>query len=75
MKVMYPRPPAEARGEVDALVKDKPDAAQLYALRAHVEEQTLDFEAAEQDWKTYRGAGCGQGCGAIGSLLISIIGA
>jgi len=53
VKVLYPRPPAEARGQVDALVKSKPDDAQLYALRAHVEEQALDFAAAEQDWKAF----------------------
>ena len=53
VKVMYPRPPAEARGQVDALVKTKPEDAQLYALRAHVEEQALDFAAAEQDWKAF----------------------
>ena len=53
VKVMYPRPATEARGQVDALVKNKPDDAQLYALRAHVEEQALDFAAAEQDWKTF----------------------
>jgi len=53
VKVLYPRPPAEARGQMDALVKSKPDEAQLYALRAHVDEQALDFAAAEQDWKTF----------------------
>src|SRR5271156_3297942 len=53
MKVMYPRPAMEARGQVDALLKNKPEDAQLYALRAHVEEQSLDFAAAEQDWKTF----------------------
>jgi transcriptional regulator with XRE-family HTH domain len=53
MKVMYPRPAAEARGQMDALVKSKPEDAQLYALRAHVDEQALDFAAAEQDWKTF----------------------
>jgi len=53
VKVMYPRPAAEARGQVDALVNGKPEDAQLYALRAHVEEQALDFAAAEQDWKMF----------------------
>ena len=53
IKVLYPRPAAEARGQMDALVKSKPEDAQLYALRAHVEEQSLDFAAAEQDWKTF----------------------
>ena len=51
VKTLYPRPPAEARGELNSLLKGKSDAAQLYALRAHSEEQALDFSAAEQDWK------------------------
>src|ERR1700734_2683003 len=45
VKVMYARPPAEARVQMDALVKGKAEDAQLYALRAHVEEQALDFAA------------------------------
>ena len=53
VKTLYPRPSAEARGELNGLLKSKPDAAQLYALRAHSEEQALDFSAAEQDWKAF----------------------
>jgi len=53
VKTLYPRPPAEARGELNGLLKGKSDAAQLYALRAHSEEQALDFSAAEQDWKAF----------------------
>lgn len=51
LRTLYPRPPIEARGEVDKLVAGSPADAQLYALRAHVEEQALDFAAAEKDWK------------------------
>ncbi|MES2391840.1 MAG: hypothetical protein V4555_09375, partial [Acidobacteriota bacterium] len=47
VKVMFPRPPAEARGLLNKLVGK--DAA-MYALRAHVEEEALDFKAAEKDW-------------------------
>lgn len=65
VKVMYPRPAAEARVQVDALVKNKPDDAQLYALRAHVEEQTLDFAAAEQDWKTFAAKDADKADGAM----------
>lgn len=50
---LYPRPPAEAREELSTLVAKAPADADLYALRAHADEQALDFTAAEADWKTY----------------------
>ena len=50
--VLFPRPPAESRTQLDALLKSTP-TAQLYALRAHAEEQSLDFSAAEHDWTAY----------------------
>jgi hypothetical protein len=53
VQTLYPRPPAEARNELNGLLKSKSDAAQLYSLRAHTEEQALDFSAAEQDWKSF----------------------
>ncbi|MBB5063430.1 hypothetical protein [Granulicella mallensis] len=53
VRTLYLRPPTEARNELNGLLKSKSDAAQLYALRAHTEEQALDFSAAEQDWKTF----------------------
>ncbi len=53
VKVMYPRPPAEARAELSNLVKQSPQKADLYALRARADEQALDFAAAETDWKQY----------------------
>ena len=52
LRMLYPRPPAEARKQLDALVAAKPEA-ELFALRAHVDEQALDFAAAEQDWQAY----------------------
>ncbi len=52
-KVMYPRPPAEVRAELSKLVKQSPQRADLYALRARADEQALDFAAAETDWKQY----------------------
>ena len=45
VRTLYPRPPAEAREELSKLLGQKPDA-NLYALRAHVEEQGLNFTAA-----------------------------
>jgi hypothetical protein len=53
VKVQYPRPPAEARAELSALVKQTPRKADLYALRARADEQALDFASAEIDWKQY----------------------
>jgi cellulose synthase operon protein C len=53
VKVMYPRPPAEARSQLSSLVKQSPQKADLYALRARADEQALDFAAAEFDWKQY----------------------
>ena len=53
IKVQYPRPPAEARAELGNLMKQSPQKADLYALRARVDEQALDFVAAESDWKMY----------------------
>jgi hypothetical protein len=51
LSVLYPRPPAEAVPALSALVAKNPVDAQLYALRAHSEEEALDFAAAERDWK------------------------
>ncbi len=51
--VLYPRPPAEARRELDMLLHAKPNDAGLYSLRAQSEEQSLDFAAAERDWKLF----------------------
>ncbi|HEY2037784.1 MAG TPA: hypothetical protein VGG96_12260, partial [Steroidobacteraceae bacterium] len=53
VRVLYPRPPAEARAELDQLVAAYATQSQLYTLRAHVEEQALDFSGAERDWKAF----------------------
>jgi hypothetical protein len=53
LSVLYPRPPAEARGELSTLVAKTPADTELYALRARADEQSLDFTAAQSDWKLY----------------------
>ena len=45
------RPPKETRSELSKLIATSPSQADLYALRAHEDEQQLDFAAAENDWK------------------------
>jgi cellulose synthase operon protein C len=52
-EILYPRPPAESRGELSNLLEKTPADGELYALRARVDEQSLDFTAAESDWKLY----------------------
>jgi hypothetical protein len=51
--VLGRRPPAETRPALSNLIKSKSDDAQLYSLRALEDEQALDFEAAEADWKQF----------------------
>ncbi len=51
--VAFRRPPAESRIALTDLLKSQPRNAELYALRALVDEQTLDFSAAESDWKAF----------------------
>jgi tetratricopeptide (TPR) repeat protein len=53
LRTLYPRPPAEARTELSSLVASDPADPELYALRAQTDEQSLDFIAAEADWKAY----------------------
>ena len=53
IRVLYPRPPAESRNELWTLLTKTPADAELYALRAHADEQALDFSAAAADWKLY----------------------
>ncbi len=53
LNVLYPRPPAEARGQLSTLAAKSPADDELYALRARADEQSLDFAAAEADWKLY----------------------
>lgn len=47
------RPPAETVSALGGLIKQKPQQADLYSLKALEEEQKLDFAAAEGDWKLY----------------------
>jgi tetratricopeptide (TPR) repeat protein len=47
------RPPAESVAALGDLVKQHPQQADLYSLKALEEEQKLDFTAAEADWKLY----------------------
>ncbi len=45
------RPPAESRNALNDLVAKAPADAELLLMRARVEEEQLDFAAAEADWK------------------------
>jgi tetratricopeptide (TPR) repeat protein len=47
------RPPAESVPALGELVKQHPQQADLYSLKALEEEQKLDSTAAEADWKLY----------------------
>lgn len=47
------RPPKETRPELTKLLAGAPNDAELYSLRALEDEQQLDFQAAEADWKKY----------------------
>ncbi len=51
--VLFPRPPSEARPALGDLIEKQPKTAELYSLRALEDEQQLDFNAAESDWKLY----------------------
>ena len=48
IKLLYPRAPAEARGELSNLLTKTPSDSRLYALRARADEQSLDFRLATQ---------------------------
>src|SRR5262249_10801226 len=47
------RPPSETVAALNDLLKQHPQQADLYSLKALEEEQKLDFTAAEADWKLY----------------------
>lgn len=47
------RPPKETRPELSKLITAAPGDANLYSLRALEDEQQLDFDAAEADWKQH----------------------
>lgn len=52
-EVLYRRPPVETRSALSELIRQKPNAAELYSLRALEDERQLDFVAAEKDWQLY----------------------
>jgi predicted Zn-dependent protease len=51
--VRFRRPPSETRPALSNLIKTQPGNAELYSLRALEDEQQLDFNAAESDWKSF----------------------
>jgi tetratricopeptide (TPR) repeat protein len=53
VKAVYPRPPKEAQGELQKLLAQDAQQAEVYRLKAMEDEQALDFGAAEADWKGY----------------------
>jgi len=53
VKALYPRPPKEAQAELQKLLAQNAQQAELYSLKAREDEQALGFVAAEADWKAY----------------------
>ncbi|HZS28327.1 MAG TPA: hypothetical protein VFB76_13940, partial [Candidatus Angelobacter sp.] len=60
------RPPAETVPALGELVKQHPQQADLYSLKALEEEQKLDFVGAEADWKLYLQNAADKAAGQIG---------
>ena len=56
-EILFRRSPRESRPELTALLNASQNgvknSAALYSLRAMEDEQALDFEAAERDWKAW----------------------
>ncbi len=52
-EAMYRRSPRETRPELTALLAAGENRAPLYSLRALEDEQALDVDAAERDWKAW----------------------
>ena len=52
-EALYRRSPRESRPELTALIDSSKNSAGLYSLRALEDEEALDFEAAEKDWKNW----------------------
>jgi Flp pilus assembly protein TadD len=50
---LFRRSPRETRPELTALISTNQNSAPLYSLRALEDEQALDFDAAEKDWKIW----------------------
>ncbi len=53
VRVLYPRPPKEAQGELQKLLAHDAQQSELYWLKAQEDERALDFSAAQVDWKGY----------------------
>jgi tetratricopeptide (TPR) repeat protein len=51
-EVLFRRSPRETRPALAALISVNQNSAALYSLRALEDEQALDFDAAERDWKS-----------------------
>ena len=52
-EALYRRSPRETRPELTAQLAAGQNRAALYSLRALEDEQALDFDAAERDWKSW----------------------
>ena len=52
-EVLFRRSPRETRPALAALISANQKSAALYSLRALEDEQALDFDAAERDWKSW----------------------
>jgi tetratricopeptide (TPR) repeat protein len=52
-EALYRRSPRETRPELTAQLAASQNSAALYSLRALEDEQALDFDAAERDWKSW----------------------
>jgi len=52
-EILYRRSPRETRPELTGLINANQNSAALYSLRALEDEQALDFDAAERDWKSW----------------------
>jgi predicted Zn-dependent protease/Flp pilus assembly protein TadD len=51
--VMARRSPQDSRALLDQMAAKSPMNAEFYLMRARVDEESLDFTAAEADWKKY----------------------
>ena len=54
--VLSLRPPRETVADLSKAIAAAPQQAELLSLRAHEEEQLLDFAAATADWRNYAAA-------------------
>lgn len=51
--VMARRAPKDSRALLDHMVSKSPNNPEVFLMRARVDEESLDFTAAESDWKKY----------------------